>query len=75
MSSLKEGSEPLTVKSLPVLLQQNKNFQLAEQLFTASSVTLRRDDVRMWVETGSEAGLHAVPLYLSVHGLLMLAKC
>lgn len=75
MSNLKEGSEPLTVESLPVLLRQNQNFQLAEQLFTTTSMTLRRDANTMWVETGSKAGLHKLLLYLSVHGLLLLAKC
>uniref|UniRef100_H3C1H7 Gasdermin pore forming domain-containing protein n=1 Tax=Tetraodon nigroviridis TaxID=99883 RepID=H3C1H7_TETNG len=74
LSSLKEGSEPLTVESLPALLQENRNFQLAEQLFTTASVTLRRDANRMWVETESKAGLHTLLLYLSVHGLVLLAK-
>lgn len=62
------------VESLPVLLQQNQNFQLAEQLFTTTSVTLRRDANRMWVETDRKAGLHTLLLCLSVHGLLLLAK-
>ncbi|TWW65300.1 gasdermin-E-like isoform X1 [Takifugu flavidus] len=74
MSSIRESSGPLTVQSLPVLLQQNQNFQLAEQLLTTANVTMRRDANQLCVETGSGAELYMLLLYLSVHGLLLLAK-
>lgn len=74
MSSIRESSRTLTVQSLPVLLQQNQNFQLAEQLLTTANVTMRRDANQLCVETGSGAGLYMLLLYLSVHGLLLLAK-
>ncbi|XP_035537455.1 gasdermin-E-like [Morone saxatilis] len=72
MCMFKESSEPLFIQCLPVLLQENQAFQLAERLLSSASVTLRRDTHRLWVETGSE--VHLFVLCLSIRGLSLLCK-
>ncbi|XP_053190112.1 gasdermin-E-like [Scomber japonicus] len=74
MCMLKESSQPLPIQSLPVPLQNNQTFKLAEQLLSSTSVTLRRDANRLWVETGDEPGVLPLVLCLSIHGLFLLCS-
>ncbi|XP_069555439.1 gasdermin-E-like [Brachyistius frenatus] len=74
MCRLKESIEPLFLRSLPVLLQDNQAFQLAEQLLSSIKVTLGRDTERLWMETGSNARVLPLVLCLSVHGLSLLCS-
>ncbi|XP_069032348.1 gasdermin-E-like [Embiotoca jacksoni] len=74
MCRLKESIEPLFLRSLPVLLQDNQAFQLAEQLLSSTKVTLGRDTERLWLETGSNARVLPLVLCLSVHGLSLLCS-
>ncbi|CAK6949699.1 gasdermin-E-like [Scomber scombrus] len=74
MCMLKESSQPLPIQSLPVPLQDNQTFKLAEQLLSSTSVTLRRDANRLWVETGDEPGVLPLVLRLSIHGLFLLCS-
>ncbi|KAM9340283.1 gasdermin-E-like [Symphorus nematophorus] len=74
MCRLKESSKPFPIQCLPVLLQDNQVFQMAEQLLSSTNVTLRRDTDRLWTETGSKAGVHLFVLRLSTHGLTLLCK-
>uniref|UniRef100_UPI0037E7F183 gasdermin-E-like n=1 Tax=Semicossyphus pulcher TaxID=241346 RepID=UPI0037E7F183 len=73
MCRLKDSSEPLSTQCLPLLLQDNQAFQQAEQLLSSTSVTLRRDADRLWMEAGSQ-GVLPVVLRLSVQGLSLLCK-
>ncbi|XP_037330360.2 gasdermin-E-like isoform X2 [Pungitius pungitius] len=72
MCRLKEGSEAVSIQCLPLHLQDNPAFELAEQLLGSTQVTLRRDSHRLWTETADEV-LHLV-LCLSVQGLSLLCK-
>ncbi|XP_031710053.1 gasdermin-E-like [Anarrhichthys ocellatus] len=74
MCSLQKSSEPLSIQCLPVPLQDNQAFQLAEQLLSSTNVTLKRDSYRLWSETGNEAGVLPLVLSLSIHGLSLLCK-
>ncbi|XP_031179122.1 gasdermin-E-like isoform X2 [Sander lucioperca] len=70
MCMLKKSSEPLSIQCLPVPLQDNQAFQLAEQLLSSTNVTLKRDSDRLWMET------EVLPLVLclSIQGLSLLCK-
>ncbi|KAM7384011.1 hypothetical protein PAMA_011385 [Pampus argenteus] len=72
MCMLKKSSQSLSMQSLPVLLQDNQNFQLAEQLLSSTNVLMRRDTDSLWVVTGGE--LAVLPLVLSTHGLFLLCN-
>ncbi|XP_074469791.1 gasdermin-E-like [Sebastes fasciatus] len=74
MCRLKKNCEPLSVQCLPVPLQDNQAFQLAEQLLSSISVTLKRDGDRLWTETGNKAGVLPLVLSLSIQGLSLLSK-
>ncbi|XP_028454230.1 gasdermin-E [Perca flavescens] len=74
MCMLKKSSEPLSIQCLPVPLQDNQAFQLAEQLLSSTNVTLKRDSDRLWMETGDEAGVLPLVLCLSIQGLSLLCK-
>ncbi|KAK9537099.1 hypothetical protein VZT92_005766 [Zoarces viviparus] len=74
MCSLQKSSEPLSIQCLPVPLQDNQAFQLAEQLLSSTNVTLKRDGYRLWTETGHEAGVLPLVLSLSIQGLSLLCK-
>ncbi|XP_038581104.1 gasdermin-E-like [Micropterus salmoides] len=74
MCRLKGTSEPLSIQCLPVLLQDNQAFQLAEQLLSSTNVTLRRDTDRLWTETGNEDRILPLVLRLSIQGLSLLCK-
>ncbi|XP_059205085.1 gasdermin-E-like [Centropristis striata] len=74
MCRLKKSSGPLSIQCLPVPLQDRQAFQLAEQLLSSVSVTLKRDSSRLWMETGNEAGFLPLVLSLSTHGLSWLCK-
>ncbi|XP_075968986.1 gasdermin-E-like isoform X2 [Anarhichas minor] len=74
MCSLQKSSEPLSIQCLPVPLQDNQAFQLAEQLLSSTNVTLKRDSYRLWSETGNEAGFLPLVLSLSIQGLSLLCK-
>ncbi|XP_040044477.2 gasdermin-E [Gasterosteus aculeatus] len=67
-----KGSEPVSIQRLPLHLQDNPAFELAEQLLGSTEVTLRRDGHRLWTETANEV-LQLV-LCLSIHGLSLLCK-
>ncbi|XP_063324746.1 gasdermin-E-like [Pelmatolapia mariae] len=69
-----KSSNVLNIQSLPALLQDNQAFQLAEQLLSSASVTLRRDADRLWMETRDNAGVLPVVLFLSIHGLCLLCN-
>ncbi|XP_044027059.1 gasdermin-E-like [Siniperca chuatsi] len=71
---LKETSEPLSSQYLPVLLQDNQAFQLAEQLLSSTNVMLRRDTNRLWTETENKDGVLLLVLCLSIQGLSLLCK-
>ncbi|GAA6228608.1 non-syndromic hearing impairment protein 5 homolog isoform X3 [Lates japonicus] len=73
MCRLKE-SESLPIQCLPIPLQDNQAFQLAEQLLSTINVALKRDTDRLWTETGDKAGALPVPLRLSIHGLSLLCN-
>ncbi|KAI3358447.1 hypothetical protein L3Q82_014874 [Scortum barcoo] len=72
LHKLKESSEPLPLECLPVQLQENQAFQLAEQLLSSTNVTLRRDGGQLRMETGSTAGVLPLLLRLSTRGLSLL---
>ncbi|KAM8840512.1 gasdermin-E-like isoform 2-T2 [Spinachia spinachia] len=72
MCMLTKGSEPVSIQCLPLHLQNNPAFELAEQLLGSSQVTLRRDSHRLWTETADEV-LQLV-LCLSIQGLSLLCK-
>lgn len=74
MCLLKEGRQPLPIQSLPVQLQDNQTFQLAEQLLSSINVTLRRDTDWLRAETEDEQGVLTSLLCLSVHGLFLLCS-
>ncbi|XP_060915966.1 gasdermin-E-like [Labrus mixtus] len=74
MTRLKDSSEPLSIQCLPVLLQDNQTFQLAEQLLSSTNVALRRDADWLQMETGNQAGVPCVVLCLSIRGLSMLSR-
>ncbi|XP_068567079.1 gasdermin-E-like [Cebidichthys violaceus] len=74
MCGLQKSSEPLSIQCLPVPLQDNHAFQLAEQLLSSTNVTLKRDSHRLWTETGTEAGVLPLVLSLSIQGLSLLCK-
>lgn len=74
MCRLQESSEPLSIQCLPVPLQDNQAFQLAEQLLGSTNVTLRKDSDRLWRETRNEAGVLPLVLCLSIQGLSLLCK-
>ncbi|XP_029023078.1 gasdermin-E-like [Betta splendens] len=72
MCRMIKSSGPLPIQCLPSLLQDNQAFQLVEQLLNFTSVTLRRDTDRLWMEKPNEAAF--VPLLLSVRGLSVLCN-
>ncbi|XP_029938178.1 gasdermin-E-like isoform X1 [Salarias fasciatus] len=72
MCRLKESSKPVSVRSLPVLLQDSQRLQMAEQLFGSAEVILRRDADCLWAKTERRVGV--LPLYLSIHGLAVLCS-
>ncbi|XP_029298310.1 gasdermin-E-like [Cottoperca gobio] len=74
MWSLRKSSEPLSVQCLPAPLQDNQAFQLAEQLFSSTNVTLKRDSNGLWMETVNESGVLPLVLCLSIQGLSLLCK-
>lgn len=74
MCMLKDRRELLSTQCPPLLLQDEMAFQLAEQLLSSTNVMLKRDDDRLWVETGSETGDPLLVLCLSTRGLTMLCK-
>ncbi|XP_071357044.1 gasdermin-E-like [Trachinotus anak] len=74
MCRLKKSSEPLPIQHLPVLLQDNQTFQLAEQLLSSTNVTLRRNADGLWMDTGDKAGVLPLILCLSTHGLCLLCN-
>ncbi|XP_070841225.1 gasdermin-E-like [Chaetodon trifascialis] len=74
LCSIKESSEPLSIQCPPVLLRDSQAFQLAEQLLSSTSVTLRRDTDALWVEAGNKAAVQLLVLRLSVRGLTLLCK-
>ncbi|XP_078124153.1 gasdermin-E-like [Sander vitreus] len=74
MCMLKKSSEPLSIQCLPVPLQDNQAFQLAEQLLSSTNVTVKRDSDRLWMEMGDEAGVLPLVLCLSIQGLSLLCK-
>lgn len=74
MCRLKDSSQPLSIQSLPVHLQESQAFQLAEQLLRSTNVTLGRDADSLWVENGNESAVRLLVLYLSIHGLSLLCS-
>ncbi|KAG7245115.1 hypothetical protein INR49_023681 [Caranx melampygus] len=74
MCRLKESSGHLSIQQLPVPLQDNQTFQQAEQLLSSTSVILKRDTDRLWMETGDEAGALPLVLCLSARGLSLLCS-
>ncbi|XP_072227041.1 gasdermin-E-like isoform X2 [Leuresthes tenuis] len=72
MNSFSGSREPLSIHSLPVLLQDNQTFQQAEKLLGSISVTLSRDADQLWIEAGDDAGVLPLVLSLSIHGLTLL---
>ncbi|XP_054462478.1 gasdermin-E-like [Anoplopoma fimbria] len=74
MDKLKKSSEPLSITCLPVPLQDNQAFQLAEQLLSSTRVTLKRESHQLWTETGNEAGVLPLVLCISIQGLSLLCK-
>ncbi|XP_039978153.1 gasdermin-E-like isoform X2 [Xiphias gladius] len=74
MCSLKNSSGPLSIQCLPVLLQDNQAFQLAEQLLSSINVTLKRNFARLWTETGDKTGVLLLLLCVSIHGLSLLCN-
>lgn len=71
---LQDSSEPVSIQSLPVLLQDNQTFQLAEQLLSSARITLKRDADQLWMETDHRAGVLPFVLSLSIHGLSLLCS-
>ncbi|XP_017277831.1 gasdermin-E [Kryptolebias marmoratus] len=69
---LQESSEPLSVQSVPIALQDNQFLQQAEQLLSSINVTLRRDSHRLWMEMGDKDNVLLLVLGLSVRGLSLL---
>lgn len=74
MCRLKQGSEPLSIQTLPAFLKENPSFQRAEQLLGSIRVTLRRDGDRLWTETHGHAGVLPLVLSLGTHGLASLCR-
>ncbi|XP_042362506.1 gasdermin-E-like [Plectropomus leopardus] len=74
MCTLQKSSEPFSIQQLPIALQDNQAFQLAEQLLSSTYVTLKRDGDMLWKETGNEAGVLPLVLSLSIEGLSLLCK-
>ncbi|XP_026155403.1 gasdermin-E-like isoform X2 [Mastacembelus armatus] len=74
MHRLKDSKKPLSIQRLPVLLQNNQAFQLAEQLLSSSNVSLRRDTDRLWMETGDKVEVLPLLLCLSIRGLSLLCN-
>nr|XP_046272764.1 gasdermin-E-like isoform X2 [Scatophagus argus] len=74
MCMLRDSGWPVFVQCPLVLLQDSQAFQLAEQLLNPTSVRMRRDTDRLWMETGSKAQVKLLVLYLSTHGLSLLCK-
>ncbi|XP_023128727.2 gasdermin-E-like [Amphiprion ocellaris] len=74
LCSLKDSSEPVSIQSLPILLQDNQTFQLAKQLLSSTSMTLKRDADRLWMETDHRAGVLPLVLSLSIRGLSLLCS-
>ncbi|KAM9385257.1 gasdermin-E-like [Pholidichthys leucotaenia] len=75
MCRLKESSsEPVSIHSLPALLQDNQTFQQAEQLLSSTNVTLRRDSDLVWKDAGDNVGVLPVVLSLSVRGLVLMGS-
>ncbi|XP_023286811.1 non-syndromic hearing impairment protein 5-like [Seriola lalandi dorsalis] len=72
MCRLKESSGTLSIQHLPILLQDNQAFQLAEQLLSSTNVTLKRNADSLWTETGDKAEALPLILCLSTHGLSLL---
>ncbi|XP_022602640.1 non-syndromic hearing impairment protein 5-like [Seriola dumerili] len=72
MCRLKESSGTLSIQRLPILLQDNQTFQLAEQLLSSTNVTLKRNAESLWTETGDKAEALPLILCLSTHGLSLL---
>ncbi|XP_022049968.1 gasdermin-E-like isoform X2 [Acanthochromis polyacanthus] len=71
---LQDSSKPVSIQSLPALLQDNQTFQLAEQLLSSTGVTLKRDADRLWMETEHRARVLLFVLGLSIHGLSLLCS-
>ncbi|XP_074543394.1 gasdermin-E-like [Halichoeres trimaculatus] len=68
---LKDCTEPLTTQCLPTLLEDNQTFQ---QLLSSTGVTLKREEGRLWLETGPNPGALYVVFCLSIQGLYFLSK-
>ncbi|XP_034017283.1 gasdermin-E-like isoform X2 [Thalassophryne amazonica] len=69
---LEDKDLDLSIHSLPVMLQDDRNFELANQLLSTTNVMLRRETDRLWVEKGDKPGVPALVLYISIHGLSIL---
>lgn len=74
LCKLKESDEPIAIQCLPVPLQDNQAFQLAEQLLSSIDLMLRRDSDRLWLDRGYKEGFHPFLLSLSIHGLSLLCN-
>lgn len=74
MCRLQKSCNPVSIQCLPVLLQDNQAFQLAERLLSSTNVTLRRDGDRLWRETRNGARVLLLVLCLSIQGLSLLCK-
>lgn len=74
LSRLQESSKYVSVQVLPVLLQDNQTFQLAEQLLSSAYMTLKRDADQLWMETDHRAGVLPLVLGLSIRGLSLLCS-
>uniref|UniRef100_UPI003AACF34D gasdermin-E-like n=1 Tax=Centroberyx gerrardi TaxID=166262 RepID=UPI003AACF34D len=72
ISRLKGSCQPLPVESLPIPLQDDRAFQLAEQLLRSANVTLRRETDGLWAETGNKPGVLPLVLCVAIHGLSSL---
>ncbi|XP_034457007.1 gasdermin-E-like [Hippoglossus hippoglossus] len=72
MRSVRESSGPLSIQCLPVPLQDNQAFHLAEQLLSSTNVTLKRNTDSLWTEREDKAGVLPLLLCLSIHGLSLL---
>ncbi|KAF7647268.1 hypothetical protein LDENG_00174960 [Lucifuga dentata] len=59
---LKTSHQPLSLDSLPIILQGNEAFQLAEQLLASTNVVLRREADTLQAEMGDKPGV--LPLVL-----------
>lgn len=73
LSRLNESRKPISPEHLPVQLQDNQALQMAEQLLSSTSFTLRGDTDRQ-TETEDKDEIPLMVLCLSVRGLFLLSE-